>query len=64
MGPSSTLGEPELKSEDQIIKMRDSCRLAAKILKSCENIVKVIGRSKVMNYKIDFYFRLGLLLMI
>ncbi|TMW44646.1 hypothetical protein DOY81_010275 [Sarcophaga bullata] len=41
MGSSSTLGEPEIKSESQIIKMRDSCRLAANILKSCENIVKV-----------------------
>lgn len=55
MGPSSTLGEPEIKSESQIIKMRDSCRLAANILKSCENIVKVIGLNKVTSDKIKTF---------
>ncbi|KAI8122893.1 mitochondrial, Methionine aminopeptidase 1D [Lucilia cuprina] len=41
MGPGSTLGLPEIKTELQIKKMRESCRLAADILKSCQEIIKV-----------------------
>lgn len=34
-------GEPEIKSPQAIERMRSSCRLAAKILKKCSDIVKV-----------------------
>lgn len=36
-GPKS----PEIKSKDQIDKMRASCRLAANILKKVEDIIEV-----------------------
>lgn len=39
--PSRTDGRIEIKNEDQIIKMRESCRLAANILKQCGKILKV-----------------------
>ncbi|XP_055711563.1 methionine aminopeptidase 1D, mitochondrial isoform X2 [Phlebotomus papatasi] len=42
--PSSTLGEVEIKSEEVIARMRDSCKLAANILKDCGGIVQV-GRT-------------------
>lgn len=39
--PSLTVGEVEIKNEEQIERMRKSCKLAAKLLKMCEDIVKV-----------------------
>lgn len=39
--PGETIGTPEIKTEDQIKKMRKSCNLAANILKSCKDIIKV-----------------------
>lgn len=39
--PSRTDGRIEIKNEDQIMKMRESCRLAANILKQCGKILKV-----------------------
>lgn len=39
--PSEAPQFPEVKSESQIQKMRESCRLAANILKNVENIVQV-----------------------
>ena len=39
--PSRTDGRIEIKNKDQIMKMRESCRLAANILKQCETILKV-----------------------
>lgn len=39
--PSNTLGVPEIKNSDQIAKMRQSCCLAANILESCKDVVKV-----------------------
>lgn len=33
--------EPEIKSTDDILKMRDSCQLAASILKKCRSVVQV-----------------------
>ncbi|XP_075152831.1 methionine aminopeptidase 1D, mitochondrial [Haematobia irritans] len=41
MPPGYTLGEPEIKNPEQIENMRNSCRLAARILKSCHDIIKV-----------------------
>ncbi|XP_065356646.1 methionine aminopeptidase 1D, mitochondrial [Calliphora vicina] len=41
MSPGSTFGEPEIKNSLQIKQMRESCRLAANILKSCQDIIKV-----------------------
>lgn len=39
--PSSLMGEIEIKNEEQINGMRQSCKLAANILKMCDDIVKV-----------------------
>lgn len=39
--PGYTLGEPEIKNHEQIQHMRDSGKLAAKILKSCGDIIKI-----------------------
>ncbi|XP_055851578.1 methionine aminopeptidase 1D, mitochondrial [Episyrphus balteatus] len=41
MPPGNTIGEVEIKSSEQIYRLRASCKLAAKILHSCEDIVKV-----------------------
>lgn len=46
MKSGSTLGEPEIKTSLAINKMRDSCRLAANILKLCKAIIKVLTRQK------------------
>lgn len=39
--PSRTDGNIEIKNEDQILKMRESCRLAANILNQCGKILRV-----------------------
>lgn len=39
--PSLTSGLIEIKNDEQITGMRASCKLAANILKKCENILKV-----------------------
>lgn len=39
--PSLTVGEIEIKDENKIQKMRKSCKLAAKLLNMCEDVVKV-----------------------
>lgn len=39
--PSLTVGEIEIKNEEQIEGMRKSCKLASKILHSCHDVVKV-----------------------
>lgn len=39
--PSLTTGTIEIKNEEQISFMRESCKLAANILKKCGDIVKV-----------------------
>lgn len=41
MAPGFTLGEPEIKNSEQIQNMRNSCKLAARILRSCSEIIKV-----------------------
>uniref|UniRef100_A0A1I8PHN9 Methionine aminopeptidase n=1 Tax=Stomoxys calcitrans TaxID=35570 RepID=A0A1I8PHN9_STOCA len=41
MPPGFTLGEPEIKTCEQIEHMRNSCKLAASILKSCSDVIKV-----------------------
>ncbi|KAM7354225.1 methionine aminopeptidase 1D, mitochondrial [Cochliomyia hominivorax] len=41
MSPGNTYGIPEIKTNSQIEKMRESCKLASNILKSCHDIVKV-----------------------
>jgi len=41
MEPGNTLGIPEVKNKEQIKHMRESCKLSANILKSCEKIVNV-----------------------
>ncbi|XP_055377087.1 uncharacterized protein LOC129609192 [Condylostylus longicornis] len=41
MEPGCTLGTPEIKSRKEIYSMRESCKLAARILKSCTEILKV-----------------------
>ncbi|XP_005188974.3 methionine aminopeptidase 1D, mitochondrial [Musca domestica] len=41
MPPGFTLGEPEIKNQQQIECMRNSCKLAAQVLKSCTDIIKV-----------------------
>uniref|UniRef100_A0A1B0CHN6 Methionine aminopeptidase n=1 Tax=Lutzomyia longipalpis TaxID=7200 RepID=A0A1B0CHN6_LUTLO len=42
--PSSTMGEVEIKSVEVIAKMRESCKLAARILNECREVVQV-GRT-------------------
>jgi methionyl aminopeptidase len=39
--PSKTTGRIEIKSEFQIAGMRESCKLAANILKKCSAIIRV-----------------------
>lgn len=39
--PSLTSGKIEIKSDEQIAGMRESCRLAANILKKCGELIKV-----------------------
>lgn len=39
--PSKTDGRIEIKSDEDIARMRRSCKLAANILKKCADIVKV-----------------------
>lgn len=39
--PSNTTGKVEIKNEEQIEGMRRSCKLAANILKKCNEVVKV-----------------------
>ncbi|GAB0099752.1 Methionine aminopeptidase [Sergentomyia squamirostris] len=39
--PTTTLGEVEIKSSDVIAGMRESCKLAANILRDCSRIVQV-----------------------
>jgi methionyl aminopeptidase len=39
--PSSHSGKPEIKTIEQINKMRESCKLAANVLKKCDQIVAV-----------------------
>lgn len=39
--PSGFKLEPEIKSSEEIIGMRESCKLAANILHKCQNIVQV-----------------------
>lgn len=38
---ASTIGKIEIKNEEQIEGMRRSCKLAARILGMCEEVVKV-----------------------
>ncbi|XP_037957551.1 methionine aminopeptidase 1D, mitochondrial [Teleopsis dalmanni] len=40
MRPGSTLGVPEIKNHEQVHRMRSSCKLAARILASCEHLVQ------------------------
>lgn len=40
-GCTSTFATPEIKTAADIEQMRESCKLAANILKSCQNIIKV-----------------------
>lgn len=40
--PGITSGTIEIKTNDQILYMRDSCKVAANILKNCQNYIKVI----------------------
>lgn len=40
--PSLTIGDIEIKDEEKIKSMKKSCKLAAKLLKMCNEIVKVI----------------------
>lgn len=42
--PSRTDGNIEIKNDEQISGMRASCKLAANILKKCNDIVKVTNR--------------------
>lgn len=39
--PSRTYGTIEIKNEEQIARMRESCKLAANILDKCKGIVNV-----------------------
>lgn len=40
-GNRDNASAPEIKSLQDIEQMRETCKLAANILKSCENIIKV-----------------------
>lgn len=53
--PSINFKEPEIKTTDDIRRMRDSCRLAASILKKCRSVVQVTYKCKIYN-QIYFYF--------
>lgn len=44
-----TLGQIEIKTDEQIRGMRASCKLAANILKSCAAVAKVSSRSFPIN---------------
>lgn len=41
MDPGDTSGIPEIKNREQILRMRESCALAANVLESCADLVKV-----------------------
>lgn len=41
--PSGTYGPIEIKNAEQIAGMRESCKLAANILKKCGQILKVMS---------------------
>lgn len=52
--PSNTLGPIEIKSDEQIQRMRDSCKLAANILESCRALVKVTGfHPSIIGFRFD-----------
>lgn len=48
--PSRTDGTIEIKDDEQIAGMRDSCKLAANILKKCGDVVKAIIQSFIANF--------------
>lgn len=40
-GSTESSSSPEIKTAEDIEQMRETCKLAASILKSCQNIIKV-----------------------
>lgn len=49
-----TLGKIEIKTDEQIWRMRESCKLAANILKSCSAVAKVSIHSFLIDHSLAF----------
>lgn len=54
---SQSYGTIEIKNDEQIAGMRESCKLAANILKKCGNILKVFSLNQINlnQLKINFF---------